>query len=75
MRLLNAAIVILALLATAGGYFQEKKRLAEILALSPARARDVYEKAQVRRERTLILVTGVLVVGALVALILFKVRR
>ena len=32
MRFVNAAIVALAALATLGGYFQEKKRLAAILA-------------------------------------------
>src|SRR5262249_46465035 len=58
MRLLNAAIVALALLATLGGFLQEKKRLATILALPPAAARALYEKAQLRRERVLMLFTG-----------------
>jgi hypothetical protein len=75
MRFLNAAIVALALLATLGGYLQEKKRLETILALSPTAARDLYEKAQVRRERVLMVVTGVLVSAAVMALLLFKVRR
>jgi hypothetical protein len=75
MRLLNAAIVALALLATMGGYLQEKKRLATILALSPTAARDLYEKAQARRERTLMFVTAMLVAAAIVAFVLYKVRR
>jgi len=75
MRMLNAAIVALALLATLGGYLQEKKRLATILALSPTAARDLYEKAQVKRERVLMVVTGVLIAAAVVGLLLFKVRR
>jgi hypothetical protein len=75
MRLLNAAIVILALLATLGGYLQEKKRLATILEMSPAAARELFEKAQVKRERVLMLVTAVLVAAAVMALLLFKVRR
>ena len=75
MRLLNGAIVLLALLATLAGYLQEKKRLATILALPPAAARDLYEKAQLRRERVLIAVTAVLVAGAIAALVLFKVQR
>jgi len=75
VRFLNAAIVALALLATLGGYFQEKKRLATIQQLSPTAARDLYEKAQERRERVLMAVTAVLVAAAAVALILFKVRR
>jgi hypothetical protein len=75
MRLLNGAIVLLALLATLGGYFQEKKRLATMLALSPTAARDLYEKAQVRRERVLMAVTGLLVAAAVAALLLLKVRR
>ena len=48
MKLLNAAIVLLALLATLTGYLQEKKRLATILALAPSAARDMYEKAQLQ---------------------------
>jgi hypothetical protein len=75
VRFLNAALVAAALLATLGGYLQEKQRLAKILALSPADARALYEKAQVRRERVLMAVTAVLMAGAAAALILFKVRR
>ena len=75
MRLLNAAIVLLALLAMLGGYLQEKKRLATILALAPSAARDLYEKAQLRRERVLIAVTAVLVAGAITAVVLLKVQR
>ncbi len=75
MRLLNAAIVALALLATLGGYLQEKKRLETMRALPPAAARDLYEQAQVRRERVLMAVTGVLIAAAVAALLLFKVRR
>ena len=75
MRLLNAAIVALALLATLGGTLQEKKRLETMLALPPAAARDLYEKAQVRRERVLMVVTALLIAAAVAALLLFKVRR
>jgi len=75
MRLVNAAIVALALVATLGGYLQEKARLAKILQMSPQAARDLHEKAQVRRERVMMLVTGVLAAGAIVALVLFKVKR
>jgi hypothetical protein len=74
MRFVNAAIVLLALLATLGGYFQEKKRLGEIRALSAAAARDLYEKAQARRDRMMLLVTAALVAGAVAALIAFKVQ-
>jgi hypothetical protein len=73
--MLNAAIVALALLATLGGYLQEKKRLETMLALPPEAARDLYEKAQVRRERVLMTVTAVLIAAAVVTLLLFKVRR
>lgn len=75
MRLVNAAIVLLALAATMGGYLQEKGRLAKILQMSPAAARDLYERAQVRRERVMMVVTAVLVAGAIAALIVFKVAR
>ena len=44
MSLLNVAIVLLALLATLGGYLQEKKRLATILRAAAVRgARPVRE--------------------------------
>jgi len=72
MRFVNAAIVVLAALATLGGYFQEKKRLATILSLPAAAARDLYEKAQARRDRVMIAVTAVLVAGAVAALVVFK---
>ena len=75
MRFVNLAIVALAALATLGGYFQEKKRLASILAMPAAAARDLYEKAQARRDRVMWLVTGVLTVAAIVAVVLVKVRR
>ena len=73
MRLLNAAIVALAVLATLGGYLQEKKRLAAILELPPAAARALYEKAQLRRERALMAITAVLVATAIAAVVLFKI--
>ena len=75
MRFLNTAIIALAALATLGGYFQEKKRLGTILALPAAAARDLYEKAQARRDRVLMLVTAVLVVGAIAAVVLVKLVR
>jgi hypothetical protein len=75
MRFVNTAIIALAALATLGGYFQEKKRLGTILALPAAAARDLYEKAQARRDRVLMLVTAVLVVGAIAAVVLVKVVR
>ena len=73
MRFVNAALVALALLATLGGYLQEKKRLATILSLPPTDARALYEKAQRRHERVLMLITAVLVAGAVAALLAFQV--
>ena len=61
--------MLLALLATVGGYLQEKGRLAQFIQMSPAAARDLYEKAQLRRERVMMVVTGVLVAGAVAALV------
>ena len=75
MRFVNAAIVALAALATLGGYFQEKKRLASILSLPAAAARDLYEKAQARRDRVMMAVTAVLVVGAVAAVLVVKAHR
>jgi len=75
VRFVNAAIVALAALATLGGYFQEKKRLASILSLPAAAARDLYEKAQARRDRVMMAVTAVLVVGAVAAVLVVKAHR
>ena len=67
MRLLNVGLIILTALATLGGYLQEKKRLATIRALPPGKARDLYDTAQQRRERVMIAVTVVLILGAVAA--------
>ena len=67
MRVLNAVLVIATLLAYVGGYLQEKKRLATTLALPAAEARDRYERLQQQRERVLVVVTGLLVAGAVAA--------
>jgi len=75
VKFVSAAIVALAMLATLGGYLQEKKRLETIRGLPPAAARDLYERAQVRRDRLLMTITGVLMACAVAALILFKVHR
>jgi hypothetical protein len=75
MRFVNVAIVALAALSTLGGYFQEKKRLSTILGLPAVAARDLYERAQARRDRVLMLLTVVLVVAAVAAVVLVKVRR
>jgi hypothetical protein len=67
LRVLNALLVIATLLAYVGGYLQEKKRLATTLTLPAAEARDRYERLQQRRERVLVVVTAVLVAGAVAA--------
>jgi hypothetical protein len=69
VRLVNAALVLVTLLAFAGGYLQEKKRLETTRALPAARARDAYELAQRRHERVLRVVTGVLVAGAIASIV------
>jgi hypothetical protein len=67
MRLLNVVLVAATLLIVGGGYFQERWRLAKIRELPPAQARALYDAGRTRRERTMVLVTAVLVVGALVS--------
>jgi hypothetical protein len=67
VRLLNAVLVIATLLAYVGGYMQEKKRLATTLNMPAAAARDRYERLQRQRERVLVVVTAVLVAGAVAA--------
>ena len=61
--------MIATLVAYVGGYLQEKKRLATTLAMPAAAARDRYERAQQRRERVLVAVTGLLLAGAVAAAI------
>jgi hypothetical protein len=68
MRLVNAAFIAATLIFVVGGYLQERKRLATIRELSPARARELFETGERRRDRTMRLVTAALVVGAVVAL-------
>jgi hypothetical protein len=75
MRVLNAVIVALAVLGMLGGYLQEKGRLAKILQMPPAVARDLFEKAQVRRERVMVIVTAMLVALAIAALVMVMVPR
>jgi hypothetical protein len=70
LRVLNAVLVIATLLAYVGGYVQEKKRLATTLTMPATEARDRYERAQQQRERVLLVVTAVLVAGAMAAGIL-----
>jgi hypothetical protein len=67
LRLLNAVLVIATLLAYVGGYVQEKKRLAATLDMPAPAARDRYERLQQQRERVLLVVTAVLVAGAVAA--------
>ena len=69
MRLLNVALIILTALATVAGYLQEKKRLATIRALPPAKARDLYDAAQKKREGVMIVVTVMLGLGAVAAVL------
>ena len=69
MRLLNVALIILTALATLAGYLQEKKRLATIRALPPVKARDLYDAAQTKRERVMIIVTVMLGLGAVAAVL------
>lgn len=68
MRALNLVLVVLTLLSSAGGYVQEKRRLARIRQLPPEKARALYEVAQRRRERLMIVITVALVAGAVAAL-------
>ena len=67
MRLLNVVLVAATLLVVGGGYLQEKWRLAKIRELPAAQARALYDAGRMRRERTMVLVTVALILGALVA--------
>jgi hypothetical protein len=67
LRVLNALLVVATLLAYVGGYLQEKKRLAATLAMPAVEARARYERLQQRRERVLVVVTALLIAGAVAA--------
>jgi hypothetical protein len=75
MRFLNAALVVLTALFVAGGYLQDRKRLGTIRAVPPERARLLFETTERRRERTMALVTAVLVLAATAALVIRAVQR
>jgi hypothetical protein len=64
MRLLNLAFVAVAAVVLFADYLQEKKRLAAMQALPPARARARFESGQRKRERVMVVVTVVLAVAA-----------
>jgi hypothetical protein len=68
VRLLNAVLVGVTLLAVAGGYVQERARLAKIRRLPVEEARALYERAAARRERGMVAVAAALVVSAVIAI-------
>jgi hypothetical protein len=74
MRLVNLAFVALSAVVLFAGYLQEKKRLATMRALPPARARALFESGQRRRERVMLLVSVVLAVAAAASVVTLLVR-
>ena len=69
MRVVNAVVIAITALAVIGGYLQEKARLGRIQGLPVTEARGLYEAAQKRRERVMVIVTAVLSAAAVAALI------
>jgi integral membrane sensor domain MASE1 len=74
VRLLNLLIVAATVVSVLGGYLQERKRLATIRTLPPARAQALFEATERRRERTMLVVTVAVVVASAVALLLRAAR-
>ena len=74
MRLVNLALVALSAVVLFAGYLQEKKRLATMRALPPARARALFERGQRRRERVMVLVSVVLAVAAATSVVTLLAR-
>jgi hypothetical protein len=68
VRLLNAVLVAVTLLAVTGGYVQERARLAKIRRLPVDEARALYERAAARRERGMVAVAAALVLSAVIAI-------
>ena len=69
MRLANMIVVLIAALIAGGGYLQERQRLRTVKALPVERARLLFETAERRRERTMIIVTIVLGLAAAATLV------
>jgi hypothetical protein len=69
MRLANMLVVVVAALLVGGGYLQERQRLRTVKALPAERARLLFETAERRRERTMIVVTIVLGLAAAASLV------
>jgi len=69
MRILNLVVVLATLLAVAGGYLQERRRLERIRQLPVAEARTVADAQHRGRERVMLVVTSLLVAGAVAAVI------
>lgn len=69
MRLVNLLLVAVAALLVVGGNFQERRRLARLRQMPVAEARALYEAAQVRRERVMLVVTAVLAIAAVASIV------
>jgi hypothetical protein len=69
MRLVNLILVAVATLFVVGGNLQERRRLSRLRNVPVAQARALYEAAQVRRERVMLVVTAVLAIAAVVSVV------
>lgn len=67
MKLIKLAVIIVAVLAVAGHYWTELRRLKRIHELSGIRARDYYEATRVSNERMMAVMTTLFVAGAVTA--------
>ena len=69
MQLFKLIFVVAAMAAGVGRYLQEMHRLTVIKRLPPAEARRYYESTRQRSETMMLVVTGVLMAGAVAALV------
>ena len=69
MKLLKLAVIAVAVLAVAGHYWSELRRLKRIHTLSGLQARDYYEATRMSNERVMAALTALFVAGAIGALL------
>ncbi len=67
MRILRVIVAVLTVLAMAGRYFQERRRLAIIARLPGDRAQAYYESTRQAADRVLVILTALFGSAALAA--------
>jgi hypothetical protein len=67
VKLIKLAVIVTAVLAVAGHYWTELRRLKRIHQLPGIQARDYYETTRISNERMMAVLTALFVAGAVTA--------